>query len=61
MTYPRKCKNCNGGNVDGGFSKRVKKDLIKLEDKERGELNMARASILSELLDFLSSLIIIFQ
>ncbi len=36
---PRKCHNCNSGNKDGGFAKRVKKQMRELENRENAEIN----------------------
>ncbi len=39
MSIPIKCRNCNAGQVDGGFAKRVKKQMRQLENQENAELN----------------------
>lgn len=39
MTIPKKCHNCKAGQVDGGFAKRVKRQMKELENRENAEMN----------------------
>lgn len=35
----KKCPNCEAGQVDGGFKKRIKREMKRLENQEDAELN----------------------